>query len=72
MCDLVRTRWCMQAEVSLEVATLDVSVPLAVTLDGGVTVLLTSMAVDLLPEVCRLVAAHRRTVLRRRARTWQP
>jgi hypothetical protein len=64
MCSLVRTRWCMQVEVSLEVATLDVLTPLAVALDGGATVLPTSMAVDLLPEVCRPVAGHRRVVLR--------
>jgi hypothetical protein len=70
MCDLARTRWCMQVEVSLEVATLDVSAPLTVALDGGATVLPTSMMVDLLPEVRRLVAGHRRAMLRRRARTW--
>jgi hypothetical protein len=69
MCDLARTRWCMQVEVSLEVASLDVSMPLTVALDGGATVLPTSTAGDLLPEVCHLVAGHRRTVLRRRART---
>jgi hypothetical protein len=39
MCSLARTRWCMQVEVSFEVATLDVLMPLAVVLDGGVTVL---------------------------------
>jgi hypothetical protein len=49
MCSLVRTHWCMQVEVSLEVATLDVSTPLTVALDGGATVLPTSTAVDLLP-----------------------
>jgi hypothetical protein len=51
MCDLARTHWCMQVEVSLEVATLDVSMPLAVVLDGGAIVLPTSTAVDFLPEV---------------------
>jgi hypothetical protein len=71
MCDLARTHWCMQVEVSLEVATLDVSTPLAVALDGGATVLPTSTAVDFLPEVRRLEAVHRRAVLHRRARTWQ-
>jgi hypothetical protein len=25
MCDLARTQWCMQVDVSLEVATLDAS-----------------------------------------------
>jgi hypothetical protein len=35
MCSLVRTHWCMQVKVSLEVATLDVSTPLVVALDGG-------------------------------------
>jgi hypothetical protein len=64
MCSLARTHWCMQVEVSLEVATLDVSTPLAVALDGGATVLPTSTTVDLLPEVRRLVAGHRRAVLR--------
>jgi hypothetical protein len=44
MCSLVRTHWCMQVEVSLEVVTLDVSTPLAVALDGGATALPTSMA----------------------------
>jgi hypothetical protein len=51
---------------------LDVSMPLTVVLDGGATVLPTLTAVDLLPEVCRLVAGHRRAVLHRRAHTWQP
>jgi hypothetical protein len=60
MCDLARTHWCMQVEDSLEVATLDVSTPLVVALDGGVTVLPTSTVVDLLPEVCHVVAGHRR------------
>jgi hypothetical protein len=72
MCSLARTRWCMQVEVSLKVATLDVSTSLAVVLDGGVTVLPTSTVVDLLPEVHRPVAGHRRVVLHRQARTWQP
>jgi hypothetical protein len=72
MCDLARTRWCMQVEVSLKVATLDVSVPLAVALDGGMTVLPTSTVVDLLPKIRRLVAGHRRAVLHRQAHTWQP
>jgi hypothetical protein len=70
MCDMACTRWCMQVEVYLEVATLDVSMPLAVALDGGPTVLPTSTVVDLLPEVCHLVAGHRRMVLHRRAHTW--
>jgi hypothetical protein len=72
MCSLVRSRWCMQFEVSFEVAALYVSTPLAVVLDGGVTVLPTSTAVDLLPEVHRPVAGHRRAMLDRWARTWQP
>jgi hypothetical protein len=59
MCDLVRTYWCMQVEVSLKVVTLDVSTPLAVALDGGATILPTSTTVDFLPEVQRLVAVHR-------------
>jgi hypothetical protein len=62
----------MQVEVSLEVATLDVSTPLAVVLDGGATVLPTSMVVDLLPKVRRPVAGHRCAVLRRWACSWQP
>jgi hypothetical protein len=72
MCSLARTHWCMQVEVSLEVATLEVSTPLAVVLDGGATVLPTSKAVYLLPEVRRPVAGHRCAVLCRRARTWHP
>jgi hypothetical protein len=71
MCDLACTHWCMQVEVFLEVATLDVSTPLAVVLDGGATVFPTSMVVDFLPEVRCLVAGHQRAVLRRRARTLQ-
>jgi hypothetical protein len=51
MCDLARTHWRMQVEVSLKVATLDVSTPLAVALDGGTTVLPTLTVVDFLPEV---------------------
>jgi hypothetical protein len=69
MCDLACTYWCMQVEVSLEVATLDVSTPLAVALDGGATILPTSTAVDFLPEVRRLVVVHRRAVPRRWACT---
>jgi hypothetical protein len=72
MCSLACTHWCMQVEVSLEVATLDVSTSLAIALDGGATVLPTSTTVDLLPEVHRSVAGHRRAVLRRRACTWHP
>jgi hypothetical protein len=72
MCSLARNRWCMQVEVSFEVAILDVLTPLAVALDGGVTVLPTSTAVDLLPEVRCPVAGHRRMMLCRRACTWQP
>jgi hypothetical protein len=51
MCDLACTHWCMKVEVSLEVATLNISMPLTVALDGGATVLPTSMVVDFLPEV---------------------
>jgi hypothetical protein len=69
MHDLARTHWCKQVKVSLEVATLDISTPLTVTLDGGATVFPTSTAVDFLPEVCRLVVGHRRMVLRGWART---
>jgi hypothetical protein len=72
MCNLACTHWCMQVEVFLEVVTLDVSTPLTVALDGGATVLPTSMTVDLLPEVRHLVASHRRVVLRWWAHTWQP
>jgi hypothetical protein len=64
MCSLARTHWCMQVEVSLKVASLDVSTPLAVALDGGATVLPTLTVVDLLPEVHRPIAGHRRVVLR--------
>jgi hypothetical protein len=71
MCDLARTHWRMQVEVSLMVATLDVSMPLAVAFDGGTTVLPTLTVVDFLPEVRCLVAGHRRVVLRRWACTWQ-
>jgi hypothetical protein len=71
MCDLARTHWCMQVEISLEVATLDVSTPLVVALDGGATVLPTSTVVDFLPEARRLVAGHRRAVLHLWACTWQ-
>jgi hypothetical protein len=39
----------MQVEVFLEIATLDISTPLAVALDGGAAVFPTSMAVDFLP-----------------------
>jgi hypothetical protein len=59
MCDLARTHWSMQVKVFFEVATLVISTPLAVTLDGGATVFPTSTAVDFLPEVHRLVASHR-------------
>jgi hypothetical protein len=70
MCDLPPTHWCMQVEVFLEVATLDISTPLVVALDGNATVFPTSTVVDFLPEVRRRVAGHRRAVLRRRACTW--
>jgi hypothetical protein len=72
MCSLARTHWRMQVEVSLKVVSLDVSTPLAVALDGGVTVLPTSMVVDLLPEVRCLIPGHRHVVTHRRARTWHP
>jgi hypothetical protein len=69
MRSLTRTCWCMQVEVSLEVATLDVSTPLTVALDCGATILPTSMVVELLPEVRCSVAGHRCAVLCRRACT---
>jgi hypothetical protein len=72
MRSLARTRWCMQVEVSLKVATLDVSTPLTVALDCGATILPTSTVVDLLPEVRCSVAGHQCAVLCWRARTWQP
>jgi hypothetical protein len=53
----------MQVEVSLEVATLNLSTPLVVALNGGATVFPTSTAVDFLSELCHLVAGHRPTVL---------
>jgi hypothetical protein len=68
---LARTHWCMQVEVFLEVVTLDISMPLAVALNGGVTVFPTSTAVDFLPKVHHLVAGHWRVVLHRQACTWQ-
>jgi hypothetical protein len=68
---MAHTHWCMQVEVSLKVKTLDISTPFTVALDGGATVFPTSTVVDFLPEVHRLVADHRRAVLRRRAHTWQ-
>jgi hypothetical protein len=71
MFHLARTHWCMQVEVFLEVATLDISTSLTVALNGGATVFPTSMAVDFLPEVRRLIAGHRHVVLCQRARTWQ-
>jgi hypothetical protein len=58
MCDLAPTHWCMQVEVFLEVATLDISTPLVVALDGGATVFATSTAVDFLPEVHRHCNTH--------------
>jgi hypothetical protein len=69
MHDLARTHWCKQVKVSLEVATLDISMPLTVALDGGATIFPTPTVVDFLPEVRRLVAGHRRVMLQRRART---
>jgi hypothetical protein len=64
MCDLARTHWCIQAEVFFEVATLDISTPLAVALDGGAIVFPTLTVVDFLPEVRHLIAGHRHAVLR--------
>jgi hypothetical protein len=61
MCDLVRTHWCMQVEVFLEIVTLDILTPLVGALNGGATVFPTSTVVDFLPEVRGLVAGHRRT-----------
>jgi hypothetical protein len=52
----------MQVEVFLEVATLDISTPLTVALDGGATIFPTSTVVDFLPKVRHLVAGHRRAV----------
>jgi hypothetical protein len=71
MRDLTCTHWCMQVEDFLEVVTLDISTPLTDALNDGAAVFPTSMTVDFLLEVRRLVAGHRRAVLRRRAHTWQ-
>jgi hypothetical protein len=61
MRDLARTHWRMQVEVSLEVATLNISMPLVVVLDGGATVFPTSTVIDFLPEVRRLIVGYRCT-----------
>jgi hypothetical protein len=55
----------MQVEVFLEVATLDISMPLMVALDGGAVVFITTVAVDFLPEVHHCVACHQCVMLRR-------
>jgi hypothetical protein len=49
----------MQVEVFLEVATLDISTPLAVALNGSAAVFPTTSVVDFLPEVRHRVACHR-------------
>jgi hypothetical protein len=71
MCDWAPTHWCMCVKVFLEVVTLDISTPLAVALDGGVTVFPTTTVVHFFPEVCHRVAHHRCATLRRRARIRQ-
>jgi hypothetical protein len=58
-------------KVFLEVATLDISTHLAVTLDGGVAVFPTTTTVDFLPEVRCRVACYHCAMLRWRARIWQ-
>jgi hypothetical protein len=59
------THWYMSVEVFLEVATLDILMPLMMALDGGATVFPTTTTVDFLPEVCRRVARHRWAMLHR-------
>jgi hypothetical protein len=50
--------------IFLEVATLDILMPLAVALNGGAAGLPTTTAVDFIPEVCCHVARYRRMTLR--------
>jgi hypothetical protein len=71
MCDWTPMCWCMCVEVFLEVATLDISPPLAVALDGGTAIFSTMTTVDFFPEVCRRVAHHRCAALCRRAHIQQ-
>jgi hypothetical protein len=54
----------MQVKVFLEVATLNISTPLMVVINGSADVFVTTSAVDFLPEVRRHVACHRWRVRR--------
>jgi hypothetical protein len=58
----------MQVEVFHEIATLNISMPLIVVLDGGATVFPTTSAVDFLLDVRHHVACHRCAMLHRRER----
>jgi hypothetical protein len=60
-------RWCMCVKVFLEVATLDISLPLTVAPDGGVAVFPTTTVVDFFPKVRHRVAHHWCAMLCRRA-----
>jgi hypothetical protein len=60
----------MRVEVILEVAALDILMPLTLVLDGDAIVLRTTTAIDFSPEVCHRVARHRHIMLCRQACVW--
>jgi hypothetical protein len=71
MCDWTPMCWCMCVKVYLGVATLDISPPLTVALDGGTAIFPTTTVIDFFPEVRHRLAHHWCMVLYQRARTRQ-
>jgi hypothetical protein len=71
MCNWTPMCWCMCVKVFLEVATLDISPPLTVVLDGGTAIFPAMTVVDFFPEVHCRVARHWYAALSQQACTRQ-
>jgi hypothetical protein len=59
MCRWTLTRRRVRVEIFFEIATLDISTPLAPVLDGDSAIFSTTMMVDFSPAVDRRVTRHR-------------
>jgi hypothetical protein len=60
----------MRVEIFVEVAALNILMPLALALDGDTTVFPTVTVVDFNPKVGRLIARHWCAMLRRWVDIW--
>jgi hypothetical protein len=70
MCRWTPTYWHMRVEIFVEVAALNILMPLALALDGDTTVFPTVTVVGFNPKVGRLIDRHWCAMLRRWVDIW--